>query len=101
GSRDATVTGVQTCALPISPSAINSPVRRSSHLLSQRPQRAPRKSRLPALDVIEQRLFGAPSMIANTSPGSRPADPSESPWAQHRSEERRVGKEGNQRVAEK
>src|SRR3989442_10726141 len=79
GIRDADVTGVQTCALPISPTAEQS-------------------MRLPKSGLIPWLLMAATPVLAQINAGTLPATASPpfkvSKVAQFdRSEERRVGKE--------
>src|SRR5207245_8439715 len=83
GIRDATVTGVQTCALPISS-----------------PQPAGRARRLCRTPCLHERASAAlrPGRAAGIASCDRRLreDPSGDPF---RSEERRVGKEGRSRWA--
>src|SRR2546430_7385650 len=76
GIRDLTVTGVQTCALPISPR------------LQLHPPRVSRRAARGCEHRARQRALGGP-VLAALPPGAR--DPAAGHVA--RSEERRVGKE--------
>src|SRR5690606_39895352 len=83
GIRDFHVTGVQTCALPISSSSCCWPA-------ASRSRWAPRRSRSCSRSSSRTR----PVSAAARSSAASPASPC---WA--RSEERRVGKEGSLRWA--
>src|SRR5207248_3361380 len=82
GIRDRTVTGVQTCALPISPLVVD----------------GPRVEPLPVGDVRTGGPAGAVASVTNPAPeASGPMDRS---GRGTRSEERRVGKECRDRRCE-
>src|SRR5207248_3789847 len=86
GIRDRTVTGVQTCALPICPSAS-----------------APKKYKPPVTpSSVGSRLTGTSAVAYSRTmrPVCRPSTSETDSIARPRSEERRVGKEWRARRAE-
>src|SRR5690606_40369229 len=97
---DLHVTGVQTCALPISPAP-----QRAAHSLSaaRRWSRADRSPRAPGLlseqpKELPQEKAGACSLYREaTTPLQERCSCCRAPPAALRSEERRVGKEGRSR----
>src|SRR5205823_8596598 len=85
GIRDKLVTGVQTCALPISSRRVH-PLRASGHLLQLLPQ-----SPLPQVSDLSTRTLDRRASIG--APRRDPVAPTPCVWKKTRSEERRVGKE--------
>src|SRR5256884_6583344 len=83
GIRDVAVTGVQTCALPISPRSSRTPTGRASWFIPRSP---PRDRRLPALR--HRRILHRSARYRRG--GARRV-------SRGRSEERRVGEEGRTR----
>src|SRR2546430_11220282 len=83
GIRDLTVTGVQTCALPILASSI---------IAASRPSGM--KATLDTAARNDRTSFGAPEATSQRrTVRSLPEDASVTPSGENRSEERRVGKE--------
>src|SRR5207248_7426903 len=100
GIRDRTVTGVQTCALPISIAGTMSQPRDSAEALGQRLAAAVGVTGIDAAALERFRAVGADTIIAAAvrlagSPG-RPLF-----WPLVSSEERRVGKGGRTRMVER
>src|SRR5207248_6160309 len=91
GIRDRTVTGVQTCALPILQSGVGWGARRDV-------QPSPESSQCQVARAERERLGGDPGRLDRAEPEL--VEHVEEPWevwggqALLRSEERRVGKEG-------
>src|SRR2546430_16527370 len=101
GIRDLTVTGVQTCALPISPGSKTEPLQ--TPLTRNDPMRAWASGHsTTAVARPPTRLRCSPSKFHRSKAGpaatraSRPAPKRATP-SETRSEERRVGKEGRSR----
>src|SRR5437763_7228414 len=88
GIRDTSVTGVQTCALPISPERLQPVEHRAARIRPRprRPRRVPLHARRPTQHVPRPPLDDAPVCGLRHGGGVERA-------LQVRSEERRVGKE--------
>src|SRR5699024_11383069 len=90
GIRDRNVTGVQTCALPISAEFVDRYFRKGDMMavsgrLQMREWTDKDGNRRTVAEVVADSAYFAGAKREETSPAGRPVD---------RSEERRVGKEG-------